>query len=351
MTAAFLVAAEIADSMNEAQVATYLRETADIYNGSIERWTYVTATALAKQTGVDGYYVRIAPPEECEAATPGQGFVPIKNRPPGQSDAPAAFIVSPDALALVRFGLRAPDDPRILDTVKVIDVLLGIDTPSGPGWHRYNRDGYGEHDDGAAFDGTGRGRVWALLTGERAHYELAAGRAARAGDLLKTMERFANDGGMLPEQVWDAPDIVSRELIFGKPSGSAMPLAWAHAEYVKLARSLRDNRVFDLPPQTVERYLVKQVVSLRILWHFNHKCRAISAGETLRIETLAPAMIHWSGDRWSTTQDEHTQESGLGAHFVDLPTATLPAGSRVTFTFYWPQAARWEGVDFEVDVV
>jgi glucoamylase len=165
------------------------------------------------------------------------------------------------------------------------------------------------------------------------------------------MERFANDGGMLPEQVWDAPDIALHELFFGKPSGSAMPLVWAHAEYVKLARSLRDNRVFDLPPQTTERYVVNRVVSLRTLWHFNHKCRTINARETLRIETLAPAMIHWSGDGWNTTRDQHTQDSGLGAHFVDLPTATLPAGARITFTFYWPQSARWEGADFEVDVL
>jgi glucoamylase len=141
------------------------------------------------------------------------------------------------------------------------------------------------------------------------------------------------------------------ELFFGKPSGSAMPLVWAHAEYVKLRRSLRDSRVFDLPPQTAERYLVNRVVSLRTFWHFNHKCRAINVRETLRIETLAPAMVHWSGDGWSTTRDEHTQASGLGTHFVDLPTATLPPGARIAFTFYWPQVERWEGTDFEVDVL
>ena len=85
--------------------------------------------------------------------------------------------MSPDALALVRFGLRAADDPRIRDTAKVIDALLKVETPSGSSWHRYNDDGYGEHEDGSPFDGTGIGRVWPLLTGERAHYELAAGRS------------------------------------------------------------------------------------------------------------------------------------------------------------------------------
>ena len=124
--------------------------------------------------------------------------MPIKNRPPGQSQAPASHIISPDALALVRFGLRRADDPRILDTVKVIDALLKVDLPAGPAWRRYNGDGYGEHDDGEPFDGTGIGRAWPLLTGERAHYELAAGRPEEAGRLLAVMARFANEGGLLP---------------------------------------------------------------------------------------------------------------------------------------------------------
>jgi glucoamylase len=130
--------------------------------------------------------------------------VPIKNRPVGQSDAPASQLISPDALALVRFGLRAADDPQVVDTVKVIDALLKVDTPSGPAWRRYTGDGYGEHEDGRPFDGTGIGRPWPLLTGERAHYELAAGRPADAEALRAALSRFANEGGLLPEQVWDA---------------------------------------------------------------------------------------------------------------------------------------------------
>ncbi|MCG7860540.1 hypothetical protein MD537_26390, partial [Flavihumibacter sediminis] len=95
------------------------------------------------------------PPETATAASPKDGFVPIKNRPPEDSVEMADEIVSPDALALVRFGLRAADDPRIVNTVKVIDALLKTDLPSGPSWHRYNDDGYGEHSDGRPFDGTG----------------------------------------------------------------------------------------------------------------------------------------------------------------------------------------------------
>jgi len=348
--AALLAAAELADANDECAVAAYLRETADHWNAGIERWIYVTDTELARKVGVKGYYVRIAPPEICEAASPAQGFVPIKNRPPDQSAAPAAQIVSPDALALVRFGLRAPDDPRILDTVRVIDALLKVEMPGGPAWHRYNGDGYGEHADGAPFDGTGCGRAWPLLTGERAHFELAAGRPEIARQLAGTLMALANDGGMLPEQVWDAPDLPKRELFFGRPSGSAMPLVWAHAEYIKLLRSLREKRVFDMPPQTVARYITKKAGSPYATWRFNHKRRSLPCGHVLRIETLAQATVHWSDDGWRTLHDTTTQDTGLGVYLADLPTSQLAPGTVLTFTFFWSDAARWEGVDFGIVV-
>lgn len=350
VVSALLVAAELADACAEGSIAPYLRETADAWNDQIERWTYVTGTPLARQVGVDGYYVRIAPPEVCAAASPAQGFVPIKNRPIGESSAPAAQIVSPDALALVRFGLRTAHDPRIVNTVRVIDALLKIETPSGPSWHRYNDDGYGEHDDGSPFDGTGRGRAWPLLTGERAHYELAAGRPEAARALMNAMIAFANDGGMIPEQIWDTSDIPARELFFGHPSGSAMPLVWAHAEYVKLARSLLEERVFDMPPQTVERYINRTTKSPHASWRFNQKRRSLPAGRTLRIESLAPAMVHWSADSWRTVNDAATQDTGIGIHRVDLPTEGYTLGTTVSFTFFWPEAERWEGTDFEVTI-
>lgn len=348
--AGLLAAAEMAEFNGESKVAAYLQETADVWNAGIERWIYVTGTELASQVGVEGYYVRIAPPEVAEATSPLQGFVPIKNQPPGRSLEPAAHIVSPDALALVRFGLRAPDDPRIVNTVKVIDAMLKVETPYGPAWHRYNDDGYGEHKNGAPFDGTGTGRAWPLLTGERAHYELAAGRRDETDKLLRALEAFANEGGMIPEQIWDAPDIPERELFFGKPSGSAMPLVWAHAEYVKLRRSLREGRVFDTPPQPVQRYLVEKIGPSLAIWRFNHKCHTIPASKSLRLEVLAPAVVHWSVDGWLTVHDVETQDTGLGVHYADLPTEKLPSGRKIEFTFYWLQAKRREGMNFAVMV-
>jgi glucoamylase len=329
--------------------ACYLRETADAWNEHIERWIYASDTQLARQLGVGGYYVRIAQPEQPEAASPYHGFVPIKNRPPDQTTGEGQM-VSPDALALVRFGLRAADDPRMIDTVRVIDALLKVTAPTGPVWRRYNGDRYGEHNDGAPFDGAGIGRAWPLLTGERAHYELAAGRSDEAQRLMRAMASFANKGGMIPEQVWDGPDLPDRELFFGRPSGSAMPLVWAHAEYVKLRRSLREGRVFDLPPQTVQRYLVEKTTSPHTIWRFNHKSRTMREGKALRLEVLAPARVRWSTDRWHTVEEADTRDTTPGVFLADIPTEHLTGDATVDFTFYWRESQRWEGTVFSVSV-
>jgi glucoamylase len=348
---ALLVAAEISELTGHRDVASTLRDAADAWNDNIERWIYATGGELAQQIGVEGYYVRIAPPQSDSAASPTQGFVPIKNRPPGGSQDQAFHIVSPDALALVRFGLRAPDDPRILNTVRVIDALLRVQLPQGPCWYRYNGDGYGEHKDGSAFDGTGIGRPWPLLAGERAHYELAAGRPTEAEALLTMMENCTiGDSRLLSEQVWDADDIPELELFRGKPSGSACPLVWAHSEYVKLRRSLRDGKIFDQPPQTVQRYLVEKPTRQVFGWRFNNKARSVPRNKKLRIVLLNPALVHWSIDGWETSVDTNTRDTGLGIYTLDLPTASLDVGSEVVFTFYWPQENRWEGKDYSVTV-
>ncbi len=347
---ALLAAADLADSIGEHTNANLLRETADCWNENIERWTYASGGDLAEELGIDGYYVRLAPPDSDCAASPLDGYVPIKNRPPGQSELPAAHLVSPDALALVRFGLRAPDDPRVLNTVKAIDALLKANLPQGPCWYRYNGDGYGEHADGSPFDGTGIGRPWPLLAGERAHYELAAGRRQTAERLLCVMEMSTDGNRLIPEQVWDDPDIPERELFKGMGSGSACPLVWAHSEYIKLRRSLRDSKIFDQPPQTVQRYQVQKQRSEHFLWAFNNKCRSLPHGKKLRFSFLKPAMVRWSLDYWRTSYNSNTRAYDLGVHVADLPTDSLAAGDQIVFTFFWPDSNRWEGVDFTVAV-
>ncbi len=97
-----------------------------------------------------------------------------------------------------------------------------------------------------------------------------------------------------------------------------MPLVWAHAEYVKLLRSLRDGRVFDMPPQTVERYIKAKTESNRVTWRFNNKCQTIPAGKVLRLELLAMATVHWSADNWQTVNDTQTHATGLDV-FIRRP--------------------------------
>jgi glucoamylase len=342
---ALLIAADYAEKNNEPELAVYLRETADSWNSSIERWTYVTGSDLAAFVGVEGYYVRINSKD-------GNGAAPltISNRPRGENICPANEMVSPDALALVRFGLRSPDDPKILNTIKVLDSTLMMNHENGPVWYRYNGDGYGEHADGSPFNGTGIGRPWPLLTGERAHYEIAAGNFTFAKKLLKTFENYANENGLFPEQVWDSEDIPELDLYQGKASGSAMPLVWAHSEYIKLCVSLKNKRVFDMPLQTEKRYMKDKVTSDIIIWDFNSRYKTIPQGKILRIQCHASATVRWTSNNWETMQDVKTKDSTVGNHYIDLPVSSLDHDQKIIFTFYWHDSDTWEKKDYTVSI-
>jgi glucoamylase len=349
--AALVVAAALAERVGESAAGKYLRETADLWNACIECWTYVTGTELAQRCGVEGYYVRIAPPELAgRLAPPGSGTA-AGNAALGS--APAGQVVSPDALALVRFGLRAADDARILNTIRVIDQTLKTELPAGPGWHRYTHDEYGETTEGDPFCLTDRqrchGRLWPLLTGERAHYELAAGHVREAQRLMHVMDAFASDG-LLPEQIWDSPDIPAKGLRRGKPTGSAMPLVWAHAEYVKLRRSLQDGKVFDLPPEVQQRYVKQEHRPAMAVWRFEHPLETMPAGLMLRLEVFAAARVRYSIDGWKTAKELETRDTGLGVFVADLSPRHLPGGTEVAFTFFWVEAGTWEGKNFTVTV-
>ena len=338
--AALLAAADMMEQWGEMPAAALLRDTADAWNAAIEDWTYVAGTKLAREAGVAGYYVRIAPAEG------PQGAIQIRNRVTGQGVLAASDVISPDALALVRFGLRAADDPRIRDTIVVIDRILRVELPAGPCWHRYNGDGYGEHADGSPFDGTGIGRAWPLMTGERAHYALAAGAREEAHELLETMEHLSSRGGLLPEQVWDTDDIPGRELVRGCPSGSAMPLVWAHAEHIKLCRSLGDGRVFDMPTQTVERYLVRRVAPRCQVWREDLPPQTLASGGVLRIDLPRDSVVHWSDDDWASTHDTPTRDTGFDWHVADL--APRAGAARLRFTWRDVASGAWAGRDVVV---
>ena len=349
--AALLAAADLLEQRGDPAAAQHLRETADCWNEQIEDWTYAGDPDLCAVMGVAGFYVRISGDDTTDIASARNGQTIIRNQVSDRSNLPTGDVLSPDALALVRFGLRAADDPRILNTIKAIDETLRVDLPQGPLWYRYTGDGYGENPDGSPFDGIGQGRAWPLLVGERAHYELSAGRPERAEELLATLEASASHEGLLPEQTWDAPDMPERELFRGRPSGGAMPLVWAHAEHIKLLRSLADGAVFDMPPQTVARYVARQTPSALRIWRDNNRLTRIPRGKTLRLELSAEAMVHWSSDGWQSVADTPTCETAFGTHVLDLDTAGMPAGQVIVFTLFWLDEQRWENTDFEVRVV
>ena len=349
--AALLAAADLFESAHDFVSAKHLRETADCWNEQIENWTFVENAGVCKQFDIKGYYVRITAPDPTDNAVATDGTIIIKNRDAAHSSLAEWQVTGPDALALVRFGLRDANDPRILDTVKLIDKTLRVDLPQGPLWYRYNGDGYGEHEDGSAFDGIGKGRAWPLLLGERAHYELAAGHKAEAERLLLTLEASTNESGLIPEQIWDEADIPERELFRGKPAGSAMPLVWAHSEHIKLLRSLVDGAVFDMPPQTVKRYIRNQTPSSLRIWRPLNPVTHIPMGKDLRIEVQGSAVVHWTSDNWTTIQDANTTQSKFGTHFVDLPASQMNLGQTLIFTFYWHANGHWENKDFKVEII
>ena len=345
---ALLAAADLADRMRAPKaMGAFLRDTADAWNDAIDAWCYATGTPLAREVGVPGYYVRIGPDSSPNAEVDLDHQVPVRNRPMEHGSTQAWNMVSADALALVRFGLRPADDPRILDTIKVVDHRTRVDLPAGPYWHRYNGDGYGEHEDGSPFNGTGRGRLWPLLTGERAHYLIANDEIEQAEALLGTLEASASPGFMLPEQIWDTDDVPARELVRGRPSGSAMPLVWAHGEHVKLLRSLQDGRVFDMPHQTERRYIRERKHARVAPWRQGFRPATIPVGLVLRIDLPGPATVRWTTDGWATMHDTPTSDTGLGVHVAELNTAALDVGVQVVFT--WQNAdGNWAGTDWTV---
>jgi glucoamylase len=128
-----------------------------------------------------------------------------------------------------------------------------------------------------------------------------------------------------------------------------MPLSWAHAEYIKLLRSVADGRVFDLIPEIADRYRNRRKAPPLEIWKFNRQVRAIHAGEILRIQAAASFRLHWTCDEWTQAHDTASTSVATGHEYVDIqiePGQTAP----VRFTIFWMTAKRWEGRDFQVGI-
>jgi glucoamylase len=245
------IAAEIAGLVCAAQLARVQGATAsaNAYLQKADEWAHNLDSWCATNSGPYGdgnYYLRID-----ENGNPNDGAKIEINSGGGTFD--EREIVDAGFLELVRLGIKRADDPLILKSLAVVDELAKVETPAGAAWYRYNHDAYGERPDRESYDGrTGKGRLWPLLTGERGEYDLAKGDKARAVQRLNTMLAFANDGMMIPEQIWDGQRSSGS---FGSGTGSATPLAWSMAQFIRLAMNIKSGRNLETPQVVAARYL------------------------------------------------------------------------------------------------
>lgn len=350
--AALICAADLARAHDATELAVCYEEHADWIEHHLEDWTVTNNGVLLPD--VRRHYMRIRPPEKgetyaCEDC--GTEIIHLNNRPPGtRYEFQAREIIDAGFLELVRYGIRRADDPLMVDSLKVVDAVLKRGLPQGPGWLRYNWDGYGQRPDGGPFEGWGQGRVWPLLTGERAHYELAAGQDITS--MIRTYERFATVGQMLPEQVWDEPNRPSMRLRLGQPAGSAVPLVWAHAEYLKLLRSATDGHVFDRVQAVYARYCEPEgrarVRRDLEIYSFRRPIQHMPPGSTLRVLGDTPFIATWTTDGWKTINTTSSRGLGSAGQAADLPTTHAPEGATLEWTMQRTENGSWLGYNVSV---
>lgn len=274
--AGLVTASDIAKLAGDKAGEQRYLDTAKQYNGTVEKRMFTTEGNLKGQNTDGEYFFRIARDENPNTATK----LGDNN---GRAGLDKRQIIDGGFLELVRYGVRDADAPSILKTlpeyedetlpenlrVKYSFTFAG-DPNTYPGYRRYGNDGYGEDEvkgtnyaEGGQNTPGQRGRVWPFFTGEKGHYEIAAAAATKGLNkeavtrikhtYVRGMEHFANEGLMLPEQVWDGVGVNPFGYQLGEGTNSATPLAWTHAEYVKLVRSLADKNVWDHYPIVSEK--------------------------------------------------------------------------------------------------
>ena len=169
---------------------------------------------------------------------------------------------------------------------------------------------------------------------------------------LRALERFAVGIGLIPEQVWDENAIPQKLLQFGGPTGSAIPLAWAHAEYIKLVRSVADKQVFDCIEPVRARYSSGHRTDPKPVEVWSHKRRVASlspgsTGRRLRVIAGKPFTLQWSGNEWQDRSNADAASTSLGVWFVDLATESATS---LRFKFFFTTEDRWETDEHRVSV-
>lgn len=250
--AALVCAADIAQANGDAGSAKRCLATADSWRSQIEKWTVTKNGPYSSSP----YYLRLTKDGRPDSGTTYQ----LGNGGPGAID--QRKVVDPSFLELVRLGIKPASDPVIISSLKVVDTQLSVTTSAGKFWHRYTSDGYGETASGAPWastppdSGTTHGRLWPLLAGERGEYEIAALNLSAAQTNLLAMANTANEGDLLSEQVWgNQPPSGQPGFAPGTGTTGATPLAWAHAQFIRLAFDLAADRLLEQPSIVAERYL------------------------------------------------------------------------------------------------
>jgi len=245
-----VAAADLARAKGHPRLARQWLAVADRWQAGVKRWTVTTNGPLS-----DGpYFLRLT-----KDGRPNHGTTyEMGDGGPKQID--QRRVVDPSFLDLVRLGILAPDDPAVRNSLAVVDARLKVDTPVGPFWHRFTRDGYGETRSGGQWVITDPGahktlgRGWPILTGERGEYSVAAGEDA--APYLATMAAASGPSDMLAEQVWDGRPPTGRACCpAGEGTRSATPLVWSHAQLVRLAWSIQRGRPVDQPAVVADRYV------------------------------------------------------------------------------------------------
>lgn len=250
--AGLVCAAEIARANGDTASAARYLATADDWQARVKGWTVTTNGPYSSGP----YFLRLTKDGNPNAGT----TYTIGDSGPSNMD--QRRVVDPSFLDLVRLGVLPANDPAVVNSLGVIDAQLGVPTSRGLYWHRASFDGYGEKRDGQQWEfglpddsRITLGRAWPLLNGERGEYQLAAGARRDAARQLDAIARATGPGAMLPEQVWDQqPPSGTGSFQPGTPTFSATPLAWTHAQYIRLAANVAAGKVLEQPAVVADRY-------------------------------------------------------------------------------------------------
>jgi glucoamylase len=329
--AGLVAAASIARSNNDKISTQLWLGVADDWQRSLEKWLVTTKGTLSSNP----YYIRLSKTGDPNAAISynlGNGGPTLDQR----------SVIDAGFLELVRLGLKAANDPIIAQSLKIVDSTIKSTTTSGPGWHRYNGDGYG--DDAStghpwAPTGVGTGHVWPVLTEERGEYDLASGDFKTASSLLSAMQQFASGVGLMPEQDWELPNLApspygsdpttaSIGFTNGEPAGSAAPLTWAVGSYVRLALDLQAHSILEMPQVSYERYVQHQNAQTSITITTPGNLTAVSgspvkiAGSSVAGNTIYIAATNTDNNSTTTTTSVVTAHDGTWSTTIAITGGT-----------------------------